>query len=160
MSTKKRTQAKSPRERFLYTNLTEDEFKEISRYCIENHISISQFFADLLIQDASKSKGKGQQKTTLEIELTSEEHERLELLTRLHKKESIEDFVREVLQPELKIQRLHAPTKTKYVRYYFSDDEHQMVTTHMKQLGKSPSNYPATLALRTIRKAKKRGQQS
>jgi|SRR5579863_1020108 len=158
MATNKRTQAKTPRERFLYTNLTDDEFKEISKYCREHHISISQFFADLLIEDAGKSKGKGQQKMTLEIELTPEEHEKLELLTRLHKKESMEDFVREVLQPELKIQRLHAPTKTKHVRYYFSDDEHQMVTKHMKQLGKSPSNYPATLALRAIRKAKKQAK--
>jgi hypothetical protein len=156
MATKKRTQAKSPRERFLYTNLTEDEFKEISKYCRENQISISQFFADLLIEDATRSKGKTQEKLTLQIELTPEEHEKLELLARLHKKESIGDFVREAIQPELKIQRLHAPTKTKHVRYYFSNDEHQMVTKHLKEHGKSASNYPATLALRTIRKASRK----
>jgi hypothetical protein len=156
MGTKKRNQAKSPRERFLYTNLTQDEFKEISKYCRQRHISISQFFADLLIGDASKSKRKGRQTTTLEIELTPEEHEKLEQLARLHEKESIGDFVREVLQPELRIQRLHAPIKTKHVRYYFSDEEHEMVTKHMKDLGKSASNYPAILALRTIRKPTKR----
>lgn len=158
MKTIKRSQGKSIRDRFLYTNLTEEEHRTISQHCRENHISISQFFADLLLQEANKSKGKPH-KLTLEIELTPAEHEKLEQLTRLHKKESISDFVREVLEPELRIQRLHAPTKTKHVRYYFSNDEHELVTKHMKALGKSPSNYPAILALRAIRNtAKKPGK--
>jgi len=156
MVTRKRPQAQSPRERFLYTNLTEDEYKEISKYCREQRITISKFFADLLIEDAGKSKRRSPRKMTLEINLTPEEHEKLEQLTRLHKKESIEQFVREVLEPELRIQRLHAPTKTRHVRYYFSDEEHQMVTKHMSELGKSASNYPAILALRAIRKSPKR----
>jgi hypothetical protein len=155
MTTVKRSQGKGVRERFLYTNLTEDEHKKISQYCRDNHISISQFFADLLLQEAGKSKEKPQ-KLTLEIELTPAEHEKLEQLTRLHKKESVSDLVRELLEPELRIQRLHAPTKTKHVRYYFSDEEHELVTKHMKALGKSPSNYPAILALRAIGKTAKK----
>jgi hypothetical protein len=51
---------------------------------------------------------------------------------------------------------LHAPIKTKHVRYYFSDEEHELVTKHMKALGKSPSNYPAILALRAIGKMAKK----
>lgn len=156
MATKKRSQGKGIRERFLYTNLTEDEYRKISQYCRQRHMSISQFFADLLIREASKSKAKAQQKVTLEIELTPGEHEKLEQLTRLHNKESIGDFVREVLEPELQVQRLHSPTKTKHVRYYFSDEELKRVTKHMKELGMSPGNYPVTLALRTIRKASKK----
>lgn len=156
MTTNKRSQGNGIRERFLYTNLTEEEYKTIAKYCRENHISISQFFADLLIEEASKPKSKGRRKMTLEIELTPEEYEKLEQLARLHKKESIGNFVRQILEPELKIQRLHAPTKTKHVRYYFSDEEHKMVTNHMRDLGKSPSNYPAILALRAIRKAAKK----
>ena len=156
MATKKRSHSKSPREKFLYTNLTPDEYKKISQYCREKHISISQFFADLLIEEATKSKAKARQKVTLEIDLTPAEHEKLEQLARLHNKESVSDFVREVLGPELQIQRLHAPTKTKHVRYYFSDDEFEKVTKHMKELGKSPSNYPVTLALRVIRKPGKK----
>ena len=155
MTTKKRSQGKSVRQRFLYTNLTDEEYKQISRHCRENHISISQFFADLLLKEADKPKAKGQQKLTLEIPLTPEEHEKLEQLTRLHRKESILDFVRQVLEPELRIQRLHAPAKTKHVRYYFSDEEHRKVTKHMNELGKSASNYPAILAREAIRKAKK-----
>ncbi|HEY6252027.1 MAG TPA: hypothetical protein VI685_18885 [Candidatus Angelobacter sp.] len=156
MTTRKRSQALGIRGRFLYTNLTEDEYNRISQHCRRKHISISQFFADLLLQEASRSKGKAQQKVTLQIELTPAEHEKLEQLARLHRKQSIVDFVREVLGPELRIQRLHAPAKTKHVRYYFSDDEHELVTKHMKQLGKSPSNYPAILALRATRKAAKK----
>jgi hypothetical protein len=155
MATIKRSQGKGTREHFLYTNLTEEEHKKISQYCQEKQISISQFFADLLLQEASKSKGKPQS-VTLEIELTPEEHEKLEQLTRLHAKESVGDFVRELLEPELRVQRLHAPIKTKHVRYYFSDEELELVTKHMRELRKSPSNYPAILALRAIRKASKK----
>ena len=155
MKTIKRSQGKNVRDRFLYTNLTEEEHKKISQYCRENHISISQFFADLLLQEANKSTKKPC-KLTLEIELTPAEHEKLEQLARLHKKESISDFVREVLEPELRIQRLHAPTKAKHVRYYFSHEEHELVTRHMRDFGKSPSNYPAILALRAIGKAAKK----
>lgn len=156
MATKKRSQGKGIRERFLYTNLTEDEYKKISQYCRQQHMSISQFFADLLIQEAGKSKGKAQQKFTLKIELTPAEHEKLEQLTRLHKKESIAEFVRQVLEPELQVQRLHAFAKTKHVRYYFSDEELERVTRHMRESGKSPGNYPVTLAFQAIDKAQKK----
>jgi hypothetical protein len=159
MTTNKRAQGKSVRNRFLYTDVTEDEFHEIMQYCLENHISISQFFADLLLKEASKSKAPGPQKVTLEIELTPAEHEKLELLARLNKKASVSDFVRQVLEPELRVQRLHAPAKTRLLRYYFSDEEHEIVTRHMNESGMSSRNYPAILALRAIRKAaEKRGK--
>jgi hypothetical protein len=155
MRTTKRSQGKGVRQRFLYTNLTEDEYKEILRHCHQQHISISQFFADVLLEEAGKPKGKLPKKLMVEIELTPAEHEKLEQLTRLHKKQSLSDFVRDVLQPELGIQRLHASAKTKHVRYYFSDDEYKKVTKHIRDVGKSSGNYPATLALRAIRKASK-----
>jgi len=151
MGTTKRSQGKGVRQRFLYTNLTEEEYKEILRHCRHKHISISQFFADVLLEEAGKPKGKTPQKLTVEIELTPAEHEKLEQLTRLHKKQSLSEFVRDVLQPELGIQRLRASAKTKHVRYYFSDDEYKKVTKHIQDLKKSPNNYPATLALRAVR---------
>lgn len=156
MAIRKRVQAKSLRDRFLYTDVTVEEYKKILRYCRESSISISQFFADLLLKEANKPKASRQEKVTLTIELTPAEHERLELLSRLHKKESVGDFVREALEPKLKVQRLHASVKTKLVRYYLSAEEHAKLTRHMSESGMSVRNYPAMLALEAIGKARKK----
>lgn len=155
-ATRKRTQAKTLRNRFLYTDVTQEEYKKILRHCHDKHISVSQFFADLLLKEASKPKGDRQQKLTLQIQLTPAEHEKLQLLSRLHEKESVTDFVRHVLDSKLKVQRLHVPAKTKLVRYYLSNEEHETVTKHMSDAGMSARNYPAMLALRAIGKAPKK----
>lgn len=156
MARRKRAQAKSLRDRFLYTDVTEGEYKKILRYCRKSDVSISQFFADLLLKEANKPKANRHQKVTLKIELSPAEHERLELLSRLHKKESVGDFVRETLEPKLHVQRLHATVKTKLVRYYLSAEEHAKLTRHMSESGMSVRNYPAMLALEAIGKASKK----
>jgi hypothetical protein len=155
-----RPQADSPRERFLWAEVTKAEHDEIQAYCRGNHISVSQFMADLLLKDASKSKAKRKQKVTLrpEIQLTRQQQAKLELLARLHQKKSVGEYILDVLEPELELQRLHAPRKTKMVRYYLSDDEHATVTNHIAESGLSATNYAAMLALRIIRKDTKRSR--
>ena len=156
MATRKRAQAKRPRDHFLYTDVTEGEYKTIRRYCRDIGVSISQFFADLLLKEANKHKTNRPENVTLTIEVTPAQHERLELLSRLHKKKSVSDFVREALEPKLKVQRLHASVKTKLVRYYLSAEEHAKLRRHLTKLGMSVRNYPAMLALETIGKARKK----
>jgi hypothetical protein len=156
MGTKKRSEADTPRERFLYTDVTEEEYEKILRYCRTKHISISQFFADLLLKEASKPESSRQEKHAVKIDLTPAEHEKLELLTRLHHKDSIGEYIREILEPELRLQRLHTPAKTKIVRYYFSEDEYKKITQYMEAAGLSARNYPAILALNAIQKSGKK----
>ena len=155
MTTNKRTEAASPRQRFLYTDVTEKEYQKILRYCRQKRLSISQFFADLLLQEASKPQASAQDKVTVKVDLTQAEHEKLELLSRLHGKKSVADYIRDILQPELHLQRLHTPGKTKLVRYYLSDDEYQTITEYMNKCGVTPRNYSAILALRAIEKTAK-----
>jgi hypothetical protein len=152
-----RPQAQSLRRRFLYSDVSEEEHDQIQEYCRSNQISVSQFIADLLLTEALKPKSKRKEKVILEIELTPEEHDKLELLARLHQMESVGQFVREVLEPELRVQRLHAPIKTKQLRYYLSDEEYEIVMRYVTESGISARNYAATLALRAIRKASKKG---
>ena len=153
-----RPQAEAPRRRFLYTDVTKSEYTKIQQHCKTKQISLSQFLADLVLRDAEKPRAKRQDKVKvkLELELTPEQHDKLELLTRLHQKESVNEFVLEVLEPNLKLQRLHSPLETKMLRFYLSEEEHEKVISHIEGTGISARNYAAMLALREIRKKHKK----
>lgn len=152
-----RPRAEAPRRNFQYIEVTKEERKAIRDYCIVNKISISQFLADVVLEDAKRPQPNRKQKVTLrtELELTLDEQEKLELLTRMHQKESVGDFIREVLQRTLEVQRLHAPLETISLRYYLSEEEHQILTTHMEGRSIAARNYVVMLALRALRKAGK-----
>lgn len=152
-----RPHADTPRRHFLLTDVTEAEYQQIQKYCTDHRISMSQFLADLALTDADKPKAKRKRKVILRptIELTPEEEIRLELLTRLNEKESVDEFIHDILQPNLKAQRVHAPLKTVPLRFYLSKHEHQKTKKHIAATGISARNYLAMLALRAIRKSKK-----
>jgi hypothetical protein len=152
-----RPRAEAPRRHFLYLDVTKEEQKKIHEYCKQKTISVSQFLADIVIKDA-KSKPKRKDKITIraEFEVTPEEQEKLELLLRLRQKNSIGQFVSELLRPNLEVQRLHSPVETTALRYYLSEDEHEIVTKHMASKGIAARNYGALLALKAIEKLQKK----
>ncbi len=154
-----RPRAEGPRRNFQYIEVTKDERKAIRDYCISNKISVSQFLADVVLEDARKPQPNRKQKVIIqaELELTVEEQEKLELLTRMHQKDSVGDFVREVLQRNLEVQRLHAPLETTALRYYLSEEEHQTLTKHMEGKGIAARNFVVMLALKALAKAGKKG---
>ena len=149
-----RPQAESRRQRFLYTDVTPAENEKIQQYCQDNEISVSQFLADLMLRDALKPRPRPKEKITLRIdlELTPQQLDRLEMLIRLHEKESITQFVHEIIEPHLSVQRLHVPLETTALRYYLSQEEYERVMTHLVAMGVSARNYAASLALKTIAK--------
>lgn len=154
-----RPRAETPRRHFLYLDVTKEEQKKIHEYCKQKKVSVSQFLADIVIKDA-KSKPKRKDKITIraEFEVTPEEQEKLELLLRLHQKDSIGQFVSELLRPTLQVQRLHAPAETAPLRYYLSEEEHEIVTKHMASKGIAARNYGALLAVKAIEKLQKKGK--
>jgi hypothetical protein len=153
-----RPQAEAPRRRFLYTDVTSDEYQKIQQYCRDRQISVSQFLADLTLKDAAKSKTKRKQKVIVnaKLELTPEEQDKLELLARLHQKQSVSEYVRDILEPNLKLRSIHTPLNTTELRFYLSEEEHEKVTKHMASKGISARNYAAMLALRTISRERKK----
>src|SRR5579864_1718861 len=155
-----RPQAKSLRKRFLYAEVTPEELDEIKAYCRSKRVSVSQFLSDLLLKDAEESKGKRKGRVVLkpEIELTLQQQDKLEVLARLHHKKSIGEYIFDVLAPQLELQRLHVPVKTRILRYYLSDEEYKTLSDHLSQSGLTPSNYAAMLAIRTIRADSRRMQ--
>jgi len=153
-----RPQAEAPRHHFLLTDVTEDEHRQIQQYFLEHQISVSQFLAELVLKDARENKPKRKEKVIVrvDLELTPEEQDKLELLVRLRNKESLSDLIRDLLQPNLQVQRLHSPLETKTLRYYLSEEEHETVTRHVAAKGISARNYAAMLALREIGKGRKK----
>ena len=153
-----RPQAKSLRKRFLYADVTTAEHEEIQTYCRSRQLSVSQFMADLLLKDATESKRRRKPKVIVrpEIQLTPRQKDKLELLARLNQKKSIGEYILDVLEPLLELQRLHVPVKTKMLRYYLSHEEHEVVSNHLAESGLSPGSYAAMLVLRAIHKDKKK----
>jgi hypothetical protein len=153
-----RPQAEAPRQHFLYVHVTKEEQEQIQQYCIDRQISVSQFLADLVLEDAMKAKSRGTDKVTLkvEIELTQDELERLELLARFHQTNTIAEYIRELLQPNLELQKLHAPIARKTLRYYLSEYERHIAMTHLAGKGMAARYYPVMLALKAITKDRER----
>lgn len=153
-----RPQAETPRRQFLYTDVTRAEYERIRKYCMDRQLSISQFLADLVLKDATKPRSKRRQKVIvrIELELTPEELDKLELLTRLHQKESMGEFIHDVIEPELQVQRVHTPLETMSLRFYLSEEEHEKVIKHIESTGISARNYAAMLALRELSKERRK----
>jgi hypothetical protein len=153
---KLRLRGRSARQRFIETDVTPEEHNQIMEYCLRNKISVSQFLADLILEDAVTGKAC---KTAIHIqpdlEFTSEEFEKLELLVHVHKKKSISELIRELLQPHLDLQRIHAPSETRTLRLYLSEREHEIVTKHIARRGITVRKYVSFLALKAIAKSQK-----
>ena len=153
-----RPRAETPRRHFLYVDVTKEEHKKLQEYCIEHKVSVSQFLAELMIEDAQQSKPKHKQKVIIraELELTAEEQEKLELLLRLRQDKSLSHFLYELLQPNLEVQRLHTPVETIPIRCYLSAEEHELITRHVGRKGVAAKNYGGLLAIKAIEKARSR----
>ena len=147
-----RPQAEAPRHQFLYAHVTKEEQEQIQQYCMDHQISVSQFLADLVVSHAMKPKSQGTEKLVLktEIQVTLEELEKLELLTKFHQKSSIGEYIYEVLKPSLELQRLHAPIERRPLRYYLSEYERHIVATHIAGKGMAARYFPVMLALKAI----------
>lgn len=153
-----RPRGKTPRKHFLTVDVTKAEQQAILQHCLANGISLSQFLADLVLEDAAKPQPNPKLKVTVkaEFELTQTEHEKLELLARLYKKDTLNELIYELLVPNLNLERPHAPLETMPLRFYVSKEEHEIITQHIASKGFSASNYAALLAVKAIAQPKKR----
>jgi hypothetical protein len=152
-----RLPAQVRRQRFLEAEVSESEHAQIMEYCLSHRISVSQFLADLILEDATSTRIGGPVVRLRDLDFSAEEYEKLELLAYLHKKQSVSDLVRELLRPHLDLQRVHvAHDKTKSLRFYLDDQEHGIVTDYLTRRGITARKYVSYLALKTIAKSRKK----
>lgn len=151
-----RLPAKTARQRFLETDATPDEYTQIMNHCLEAKISVSQFLADLILEDATSAKTrKAEVRIHPNLEFTGEEYEKLELLAHFRKNNNISELIRELLQPHLDLRRLHTSGETRPLRFYLSDQEHETVSRYLENRGITARKYVSFLALRQITKTHK-----
>jgi hypothetical protein len=152
-----RPRAETPRRHFLYVDVTKEEHKKIQKYCMEHKVSVSQFLAELMMEDVLQSKPrKPKAIVRAELELTAEEQEKLELLLRLRGKKSLGQFLYELIRPNLEVQRLRSPLEMIPIRCYLSREEHNSITKHVAAKGIAAKNYGGLLAIKAIEKARAR----
>lgn len=150
-----RSRAKTPRVHFLETDVTEEEHKAVVDHCREKKVSVSEYLSDLVIQDAGAAKDrKATVLLKVELKLTSEQYDKLDLLAHLHRKNSIDELIQDLIQPHLDLQRLHAPTPTRVLRFYLSKAEHQRALKHIADRGIPARKYVSFLAIRDISKGR------
>lgn len=153
-----RPKTSGPRKHFLTVDLTKEEHQQVLQHCLAHGISLSQFFADLILADATESKPERRQKIRVkfEFDLTADEYDKLEMLARVHEKKDLNELIHDLLMPMLELERLHSPMDPITVRYYLSEEEHDIVTRHVASKGFSACNYAAMLARKGILQNKKR----
>lgn len=146
------------RTHYVATDVSEEEYEEIQRYCVKHKLSTSQFLADLVLKDVEKTNAPDPKEKVVinaTFETTRENALKLELLMRLNKKQSIGQFIQDILKPNLEAATLHGPLITKPIRCYLTKEEHQKVMKRIAASGLSARNYAAHLALQAIHRERK-----
>lgn len=151
-----RLPTKTKRSHFLETDVTPQEHKAILDYCEEHKISVSQLLAELVLRDAAERESRTEPRfVKIDLKLTSEQFEKLELLAHVRKKESVEDLIQDLIQPHLDMQRLHAPDQTRFLRFYLSDQEHARALRYIADRGVPARKYVSFIAIKKINKERR-----
>ena len=97
-----RPRGKTPRKHFLTVDVTKAEQQAILNHCLQNKISLSQFLADLILEDVAKLQPGAKQRVLIkaQFKLAQPEYEKLALPAQLHKT-NISDLIHELLMPNL-----------------------------------------------------------
>lgn len=151
-----RPRAKTPRSNFLYIEVTEAERLAILDHCVKIRKSLSHFLAEVLLEDAGKPKRTDKIVLRAQLGFTPAEYEKLELLAMLYGKNSLDELIRDLIQPVLDTQNIHTDRQTSFVRFYLSQEEHQSITSHIAAKNIPIGKYAAMLALKTIAKEQPR----
>jgi tRNA(Glu) U13 pseudouridine synthase TruD len=145
-----RTPDKEPRRRFLYVEVTKEEKNKIRDHCVRKKISISQYLAELMLADAAKPKPAQNVHLKMEFELAPEEYEKLELLAFQREKKSIHELMRELIQENLDIQKMHSNRNRLFLRFYLSEGEHAIVFSHIAAKNIPAGKYATMVALKAL----------
>jgi uncharacterized protein (DUF1778 family) len=143
-----------PRKHHMHTDFSAEQKKLILAYCAKHNISVSQFLAEVAVNDANESlhrRAKEQEEEiTITLRIPRDKRTKLEIFAE-RRGETIEDHIRAHILPLLEKQQTSFPLKTESVRYYLNKNEHELVIKQLKKRGLSGRNYVAFLALQKVK---------
>jgi hypothetical protein len=145
-----RNRAGAPRRQYLVTTVTKKEKEAILKYCEQHNKSVSAFLADLALKEAHKSKKQAEEEEiTVTLKLPAHDLDKMRLFARLEEK-SIEDLLRELLEPSFKRRQTATALEMHSLRCWLSDEEHRTIKAYLAKHRLSARSYLALLALKTI----------
>ena len=145
-----RDRAGAPRHHYLVTTVTKKEKDAILKYCEKHNKSVSAFLADLALADAHKSESKREQEEiTVTLKLPARDVDQMRSFARLEDK-SVEDLVRELLQPSFKKRQTATALEMHTLRCWLSNEEHRIIKKYLAKHRLSARSYLALLALKAI----------
>ena len=145
-----RDRAGAPRHHYLVTTVTKKEKDAILKYCEKHNKSVSAFLADLALADAHKSDSKREQEEiTVTLKLPARDLDQMRSFARLEDK-SVEDLVRELLQPSFKKRQTATALEMHTLRCWLSNEEHRIIKKYLAKHRLSARSYLALLALKVI----------
>jgi len=148
----------SPRTYHLNTDFSSQQKKLILAYCAEHQISVSQFLAEVALNDARESVDQRvdeEEEITITLRIPRHKRTKLEIFAQ-RRGETIGDHVRAQLLPLLEKQQPPHPAKKNSLRYYLDKKEHELVRRQLKKRGLSGRNYIAFLAVQKVNQSKKK----
>jgi hypothetical protein len=146
-NSKKRFGTKSVRIHHLLAAVTREDKREIIKYCTTRKITISEFLAEIALREA-RYKGK-RARRRITIDLPYEQHAKIDYLATA-RRITIEECIYEFIQPALDKQRAWKTPKEETLRYYLSEEEHELVTHYMAKHNLSSRHFVGLLAKRYI----------
>ncbi len=153
-ATKDRARADSARTHHLFVDVTTKEKKLILAYCNAKGLSVSQFLAEVALEDArlseeAKEAGGNTKPRKIEITLSPRDYAKVMYKARLRETDAAK-FIEERLVSVLRKSKEFGSLRRQSLRYYVSDHEHETLLAHMKKHGYSSRHYVAMLALGAV----------
>jgi hypothetical protein len=145
-----RSRTKKPRHNFMDVEVTREERNRINAYCYRYQISVSEFLAEILLEDATKMRPVEKMTLKPEIALTSDQYEKLELLTILYGKTSVDDLIRSLILDRLEVQKIHTKRERTFLRFYVSPEEHAIISSYIAAKKVPGNKYAAMIALKAL----------
>jgi hypothetical protein len=142
----------------MQTDFTPAQRDLVLEYCAKEGISVSQFLAELAVEDAKTSvrqPDEEEEEITLTFRIPRHKKRKLAIFAQ-RRGETVEDHILRLLLPWLEKQKTSFSVETTSLRYYLDDAEHAVVMKQLKKRGLSARNYIAFLAMQAIDKTAKK----
>ena len=145
------------RTRYMVADFTPEEKRQVIEYCAREGISVSSFLADVAFEDVwlESEQGPIEEEVTITLRISREQNAKLQVFSHRQNK-TPDQFCQDILVPSLSKRKTSFSSKTQSLRYYLSPEDHRVLKKHLKSKKLSARTYVSYLAIKALRRRKKR----
>jgi hypothetical protein len=127
--------------------VSREEKRRIIKYCTDHKMTISEFLAALMLREARFTGKSAQREIT--IKLPYQEHAKIEYLANAQGI-TVADFLADLVRPAMAKQKAWYTNKQYLLRYYLSNEEHELVIKYLTKHKLSARYFVGLLAVRHV----------